>query len=79
MPPQPFTYIGKERTIADETRRLVEDNPRGALIVVPGAQHMDFADTNMFVPAPNPFQRRAYGAITEARRAAREFFEKWLR
>jgi dienelactone hydrolase len=78
-PPQPFTYVGKDRTISSETRRLVEDNPRGALVVIPGAQHMDFADSNMFVPTLNPFQRRAYWAITEARRAAGDFFEKWLR
>jgi dienelactone hydrolase len=78
-PPQPFKYIGKERTIDSRTAKLITDNPRGSLVRVPNARHMDFADVNLFEPALNPFEGTAYSALTLARREAAEFFEEWLR
>lgn len=78
-PPQPFLYIGKERTIAPRTAKLILDNKQGSLVSVPDAQHMDFADVNLFEPALNPLDGRAYRVLTRAGREVAEFFEKWLR
>jgi dienelactone hydrolase len=78
-PPQPFVYIGKERTIGPRTEKLIADNPRGLLVRVAGARHMDFADVNLFQPALNPYEGTAYRVLTQARREAAEFFEEWLR
>lgn len=78
-PPQPFAYIGKERTIGPRTEELIAENPRGSLVKVADARHMDFADVNLFVPALNPREGAAYRVLTHARQEAAEFFDKWLR
>jgi pimeloyl-ACP methyl ester carboxylesterase len=77
-PPQPFMYIGKDRTISSGTAKLIADNPRGSLVSVPEARHMDFADVSLFEPALNPFDGRAYRVLTRTRHEAAEFFERWL-
>jgi len=79
LPTQPFLYIGKQRTIGPQTEQIVNANPRGSLVSVPDARHMDFADVGSFEPALNPFDRAPQRALSTACRTAREFFEKHLR
>ena len=78
-PPQPFKYIGKERTIGSRTAKLIADNPQATLASVPDARHMDFADVSLFEPALNPFDGRAYRVLAQTRHEVAEFFEQWLR
>lgn len=78
-PAQPFAFIGKDRTIGPHTAELMAACPRGLLVNVPDARHMDFADVALFEPALNPFNRNALRVLTYAREQAAEFFEKWLR
>jgi hypothetical protein len=79
LPTQPFLYIGKQRTIGPQTEQVVNANPRGSLVSIPDARHMDFADVGSFEPALNPFDRAPQRALATACRTAREFFEKHLR
>jgi pimeloyl-ACP methyl ester carboxylesterase len=78
-PRQPFAYIGKERTIEAHTRELMAASPRGLLVSVPDARHMDFADVDLFLPAVNPFERSALRVLMCSREQVVRFFEKWLR
>ncbi|HTM52600.1 MAG TPA: hypothetical protein VL175_01150, partial [Pirellulales bacterium] len=62
-PPQPFLYIGKERTIGARTEEIIAANPHGSLVSVPNAAHADFSDGGAFEPRLNPFSASSRRAL----------------
>lgn len=77
-PPQPFLYLGKERTIGTRTRQLLEENHRAEIRSIANATHQSFQDGGLFVPTINPWDGRARDIVEESRQTLADFLKRHI-
>jgi len=79
-PEQPFMYLTKEAALHPELGRRFEAVGDGAYrIVVPAAEHDQFADGALFRPTLNPLARSPEHVLTVSRGFTASFFDIHLR
>jgi hypothetical protein len=79
-PKQPFMYLTKETALHPEVGRRFEAAGDGTYrVVVPAAEHDEFADGARFRPTLNPLGRSPEHVLTVSRGFAASFFDIHLR
>lgn len=78
-PRQPYMYIGKERTIDDRTRKLLESHSNAQLVSVPNATHETFTDGSLFKPTLWPWDKTTLRTLDDWRPQFVDFLDQHLK
>lgn len=77
-PPQPFLYLGKEKTINDRTRELLARHKNAKLVGVAEATHESFQDGCLFEPTLRPWDQKSRRTLERWRSQLVEFLDAHL-